>query len=86
MFYAKLKPNQLSLVVEGKQFIDKRERKKRDKERKGEKKEEMEKKGRRKEGGVGIHSNKVDSFHTWDTLGLGAIQWAWSLVPTWGLT
>ena len=44
----------------------------------------MKKKGRRKEGGVSIHSNKVGSFPTRDTLGLGAIQWPWSLVPTWG--
>ena len=65
--------------------MDKRERKKREKERKGENKEEREKKGRRKEGGVGIHSNKVGSFPTRDTLGLGAIQWPWSLVPTWGM-
>ena len=76
-------------MVEEKQFVDKRERKKREKERKGEKKEvkkeEREKKGRKKEGGVGIHSNKVGSFPTRDTLGLGAIQWPWSLVPTWGL-
>ena len=63
-------------MVEGKQFVDKRE-----KERKGEKKEDR----RRKEGGVGIHSNKVGSFPTRGALGLGAIQWPWSLVPTWGL-
>ena len=75
--------------MEKKQFVDKRQRKKREKERKGEKKEEKkeerEKKGRRKKGGVGIHSNKVDSFPIWDTLGLGAIQWPWTLVLTWGL-
>ena len=40
---------------------------------------------RRKEGGVGIHSNKVGSSPTWDILYLGAIQWPWSLAPTWGL-
>ena len=60
-------------MVEGKQFIDKRERKKGRKE------------GRRKERGVGIHSNKVGSFPTRDILGIGAIQWPWSLVLTWGL-
>ena len=58
-----------------------RERKERKKER-----EKRRKKGRRKEGGVGIHSNKVGSFSTRDTLGLGPIQWPWSLVPTWELS
>ena len=42
----------------------------------------MKKKGRK--GRVGLHSNKVGYFPTWETLGLGAFQWLWSLVPTWG--
>ena len=41
------------------------------------------KKGRKRR--VGLHSNKVGSFPTWESLGLGAFQWPWSLVPTWGL-
>ena len=52
------------------------------KERKG--KEKRRKKGKRKKGGVGIHSNKVGSFPTWDIL-VYATQWPWSLAPTWGL-
>ena len=43
----------------------------------------MKKKGRK--GRVDLHSNKVGSFPTWETLGLGPFQWPWSLVSTWGL-
>ena len=63
---------------------EKREKEKREKEREKRSKK-IRKKGRRKEGEVGIHSKKVGSFPSRDTLGLGVIQWSWSLGPTWGL-
>ena len=44
----------------------------------------MKKRG--KKGRLGLYSNKVGSFLTWETLGLGAFQWPWRLVPTWGMT
>ena len=61
-----------------------RKREKKRRKRKGRKeRKKRNKKGRK--GIVGLHSNKVGSFPTWETLCLGAFQWPWSLVPTWGL-
>ena len=58
----------------GRKTICRQERKKEKREKEREKRrKKIRKKGRRKEGGVGIHSKKVGSFPTRDTLGLGVI-------------
>ena len=63
---------------------EKRERKKGRKDGKKGRKERKKRKKKRRKGRVGLHSNKVGSFPTWETIGLGVFQWPWSLVPTWG--